>query len=216
MKSREHFGENLPFLSLVPDKFDLNKKYGIVIIMHGYGASMHDLSGIAPIINNKDFIYVFPNAPFEINIGLNQKGYAWFPIEELNISKSENLIDNTVNEILDMFKNSTDEIYIGGFSQGGMMALNSQFTKSNLFKGAIILSSRTILQNEVRLDSNTKVFMSHGREDSIIPLVDGINTNNKLNELGFEVEYHEYNMGHEISEEVINDLKIWISKVNKQ
>tara|TARA_B110001454_G_scaffold209459_1_gene222965 strand:- start:1613 stop:2263 length:651 start_codon:yes stop_codon:yes gene_type:complete len=216
MKSSEHFGKNLPFLSLVPDKFDHNKKYGIVILMHGYGASMHDLSGIAPIINDEDFIYIFPNAPFELNIGLGQKGYAWFPIEEFNVSKSEILLDNTVNEILDMFKNSIDKIYIGGFSQGGMMALNSKFTKSNLFKGAIILSSKSILQNEVKLDSNTKIFISHGKEDSIIEIIDGINTNNKLNELGFEVEYHEYNMGHEISVEVINDLKIWISKVHKK
>ena len=147
---------------------------------------------------------------------MGQKGYAWFPIEEFNVSKSEILLDNTVNEILDMFKNSIDKIYIGGFSQGGMMALNSKFTKSNLFKGAIILSSKSILQNEVKLDSNTKIFISHGKEDSIIEIIDGINTNNKLNELGFEVEYHEYNMGHEISVEVINDLKIWISKVHKK
>ena len=84
MKSKEHFGVNLPFLSLIPDDFNQDKKYTIVILMHGYGASMHDLSGIAPIINDKDFIYVFPNAPIEMNIGLGQKGFAWFPIEAVS------------------------------------------------------------------------------------------------------------------------------------
>tara|TARA_B110000438_G_scaffold198178_1_gene189687 strand:+ start:7073 stop:7717 length:645 start_codon:yes stop_codon:yes gene_type:complete len=212
MKSKEHFGVNLPFLSLIPDDFNQNKKYTIVILMHGYGASMHDLSGIAPIINDKDFIYVFPNAPIEMNIGLGQKGYAWFPIEESNISNSENLLNKTVNEILDMFKKNIDEIYIGGFSQGGMMTLNSNFSKSSLFKGAIILSSRSMQQNEIKLKPKTKIFMSHGKEDSIIKVEDGRNTKIKLNKLGFEVNYYEYNIGHEISIEVINDLKIWISK----
>ena len=212
MKSKEHFGVNLPFLYLIPDDFNQNKKYTIVILMHGYGASMHDLSGIAPIINDKDFIYVFPNAPIEMNIGLGQKGYAWFPIEESNISNSENLLNKTVNEILDMFKKNIDEIYIGGFSQGGMMTLNSNFSKSSLFKGAIILSSRSMQQNEIKLKPKTKIFMSHGKEDSIIKVEDGRNTKIKLNKLGFEVNYYEYNIGHEISIEVINDLKIWISK----
>ena len=212
MKSKEHFGVNLPFLSLIPDDFNQDKKYTIVILMHGYGASMHDLSEIAPIINDKDFIYVFPNAPIEMNIGLGQKGFAWFPIEDLNISISENLLDKTVNEILEMFKKNIDKIYIGGFSQGGMMTLNSNFSKSNLFKGAIILSSRSIQKNEIKLEPKTKIFMSHGKEDSIISIEDGRNTNIRLNKLGFEVNYYEYNIGHEISMEVINDLKIWLSK----
>tara|TARA_B110000263_G_scaffold241110_1_gene245003 strand:+ start:6375 stop:7013 length:639 start_codon:yes stop_codon:yes gene_type:complete len=212
MKSKEHFGVNLPFLSLIPDNFNLNRKYTIVILMHGYGASMHDLSEIAPIINDKDFIYVFPNAPLEMNIGVGQKGYAWFPIEDFNISNSENLLDKTINEILDMFKNNIDEVYIGGFSQGGMMTLNSNFSNSSLFKGAIILSSRSIQKNDIKLKSKTKIFMSHGTEDSIIPVEEGRDTKNKLNKLGFEVDYNEYNIGHEISMEVINNLKIWISR----
>jgi|TARA_B110000240_G_C13266057_1_gene353750 phospholipase/carboxylesterase len=180
--------------------------------MHGYGASMHDLSEIAPIINDKDFIYVFPNAPLEMNIGVGQKGYAWFPIEDFNISNSENLLDKTINEILDMFKNNIDEVYIGGFSQGGMMTLNSNFSNSSLFKGAIILSSRSIQKYDIKLKSKTKIFMSHGTEDSIIPVEEGRDTKNKLNKLGFEVDYNEYNIGHEISMEVINNLKIWISR----
>ena len=98
MKTNEHFTKNLKFITSVPDKFDKNKKYGVIILMHGYGANMYDLVNIAPIINDTDYIYIFPNAPIEIEIGFEKKGYAWFPIETVDISASDKLLNLTIKE----------------------------------------------------------------------------------------------------------------------
>ena len=73
-----------------------------MILMHGFGASMYDLVNLAPSINHNDFIYVFPNAPLEIELGFNQTGYAWFPIESQNYQESSKLLNKTIDEALSM------------------------------------------------------------------------------------------------------------------
>ena len=182
--------------------------------MHGFGASMYDLVNIAPHINRDDFIYVFPNAPIEINVGFSQKGYAWFPIESKNYYESSLLLNKTIDEVLAMF--NVNNIYIGGFSQGGMMAIHSGLSSEKEYSGVIALSSKLIDSNELKIQknkpSNTKLFISHGRFDSIIDIQEGISMKNILKKLGFKITFNEYEMAHEINTQVIKDLSDWISK----
>ena len=102
---QEHNNSKLKFISSVPDNFSEKNEYGIVIMMHGYGASMHDLVSIAQAINEKDFIYIFPNAPIEMNVGFYQKGYAWFPIETTDYNESSVLLEEMIEQIIKSYKN---------------------------------------------------------------------------------------------------------------
>ena len=168
MKSKEHFGVNLPFLSLIPDDFNQDKKYTIVILMHGYGASMHDLSGIAPIINDKDFIYVFPNAPIEMNIGLGQKGFAWFPIEDLNISISENLLDKIPKNV--------KIIIMPGNHDPGRRALPQPAIPQKYNSGLWEKENIEMVGNPALISLNgVKVLMFHGQSiDDIVKTTPGL------------------------------------------
>ncbi len=214
MISKEHKSNYLNFITSVPDNYSEDKKYKIMILMHGFGASMYDLLNLAPSINHNDFIYVFPNAPLEIELGFNQTGYAWFPIESQNYQESSKLLHKTIDEALSMF--NSNQIYIGGFSQGGMMAIHSGLFSEKEYSGVIALSSKLINSNELKIQknkpNNTKLFISHGRFDSIIDIQEGISMKNILKELGFKITFNEYEMAHEISAQVIKDLSDWISK----
>ena len=214
MKTNEHFTKNLKFITSIPDKFDKNKKYGVIILMHGYGASMYDLVDIAPIINDTDFIYIFPNAPIEIEIGFEKKGYAWFPIETVDISASDKLLNLTIKEALAMFEYNKEKLFIGGFSQGGMMTIHSGISSNIAYSGAIILSSKIFINTPIGIDinkpDNTRIFMTHGKQDTVISIEEGRMTRKKLINLGFHVDYYEYNIGHEINLEILSELSKWL------
>ena len=97
-----------------------------------------------------------------------------------------------------------------------MMTMHAGLTRPDLYKGAMILSSR-LTQVDLftdRIESTTKIpiFMSHGTEDLVISIQDGRETKNLLEEYGYEIEYREYSMAHEIREETISDLKDWLIK----
>ena len=82
----------LNYLILFPDDYNPEKSYSVIILLHGYGANMSDLSTLAPAINSSEFIYIFPNAPLEFDIGINVAGYAWFPIESGDYKESAKLL----------------------------------------------------------------------------------------------------------------------------
>ena len=213
MKNKEHFGKNLSFISSSPEDDSLS--LGVIFLLHGFGANMRDLVDIAPMINQKDFIYIFPNAPFEINSGFNQKAYSWFDFDNLNeIKESEKILENTIEESLGLFNIDKDKIYLGGFSQGGMMTMHADIIHQNLFSGLLILSSTIISQIDLNIDLslNPRAFLAHGTNDSIISINQGQETHRKLISKGLNVEYHEYEMGHQIIEKEIIDIKSWLSE----
>ena len=213
MKNKEHFGKNLSFISSSPEDDSLS--LGVIFLLHGFGANMRDLVDIAPMINQKDFIYIFPNAPFEINSGFNQKAYSWFDFDNLNeIKESEKILENTIEESLGLFNIDKDKIYLGGFSQGGMMTMHADIIHQNLFSGLLISSSTIISQIDLNIDLsiNPRVFLAHGVNDSIISINQGQETHRKLISKGLNVEYHEYEMGHQIIEKEIIDIKSWLSE----
>lgn len=211
---REHKNSKLSFISSVPDDFSEKNEYDIVIMMHGYGASMYDLVTIAKEVNDKEYIYIFPNAPIEMDVGFYQKGYAWFPIETNNYIESSDLLQETMDEIIKSYKHN--KIYIGGFSQGGMMALHAGLFSKKNYSGAIILSSKIIddksIKNFIKNPEKTKVFISHGRFDSVIDINEGRKIKHTLEKQGFDLFYKEYDIGHEISGDVIEDLSNWLEK----
>ena len=213
MKNKEHFGKNLSFISSSPEDDSLS--LGVIFLLHGFGANMRDLVDIAPMINQIAFIYIFPNAPFEINSGFNQKAYSWFDFDNLNeIKESEKILENTIEESLGLFNIDKDKIYLGGFSQGGMMTMHADIIHQNLFSGLLILSSTIISQIDLNIDLsiNPRVFLAHGVNDSIISINQGQETYRKLISKGLNVEYHEYEKGHQIIEKEIIDIKSWLSE----
>ena len=210
MNREEKASKDLNYLVFYPKNIDKNKKYNIVFFMHGYGDSMHGISGIIEYLS-KDNIYIFFNAPFKMDIGFNTVGYRWFefPLNEREFKFSQEAISNSINEILIEFKFNFEKIYIGGFSQGGMMSLHNNY--NGRVDGLIILSSRLVYSDkEFYLNNNTKIFMSHGLNDLVIPKENANYSLNFLKDKGFNIEYKEFQIAHEISIEQMNELNKWI------
>tara|TARA_X000001036_G_scaffold103142_1_gene96464 strand:- start:172 stop:816 length:645 start_codon:yes stop_codon:yes gene_type:complete len=204
----------LNYLILFPDDYNPEKSYSVIILLHGYGANMSDLSTLAPAINSSEFIYIFPNAPLEFDIGINVAGYAWFPIESGDYKESAKLLDETLKIALNGI--NQNKIFLGGFSQGGMMAIHSGLFSENYYDGIIILSSK-LINDEIKLSKNlpenTKIFISHGIFDTVLSIEEGEKINNQLSSLGFSTSFKKYNIAHEINLEVINDLSEWLMKI---
>ena len=56
-------------------------------------------------------------------------------------------------------------------------------------------------------------FVAHGRHDPVIPVSFGQRAKELLEKAHADVTYREYDMGHQIGEESLNDLMQWTRKV---
>ena len=75
------------------------------------------------------------------------------------------------------------------------------------------LSEPAELEARLPEDRSQPLFVAHGTSDPQVAAENAHKAINWFEEFGFQPEYHEYNMGHSISDEVLRDLIQWMGKV---
>jgi len=199
---------------------------GTVIWMHGLGADAHDFEPVVPMLKlDRPLRFVFPNAPVRpvtINGGMEMR--AWYDIDlsnptvgERDIRESAAAIDKLIDaEVAGGMP--ARRITLAGFSQGGVIATYLGVRANRTLAGIMGLS--TYIHNhervvdEVSLDNiDTPIFMAHGIADPMIPIARAITGREALRRLNYQVEWHEYGMGHQVSPQEINDIAAWLNRI---
>mgnify|MGYP002152978322 FL=1 len=193
----------------------------MIVLLHGFGANMQDLAALSPGIEPKSYVYVYPNAPIEMQIGYGTTGYAWTPPAQDGPSddgdRAESMIATLVKEVTDRYRVAPGRTVLGGFSQGGMMTYRLGLPNPELFGGLAVLSGsvrdRDQLRDRLPADRSQPIFISHGTDDAMISVEDARESRSFLCDEGYAPEYREYPMGHEISQELIGHLIPWLHGV---
>lgn len=182
---------------------------------------MRDLVGLSPSIDRSGYLYIFPNAPIEMTIGPGMRGYAWTTIgpdsSPGEAARAEAMLEALIEEVGRRYGAGEGRMVLGGFSQGGMMTYRHGMPNPELFAGLAVLSGGVNGQDELRdrlpARRDQSIFISHGTEDGVIPVAEARRSLRFLQEEGYTPEYHEYAIGHEISQDVVQDLRTWIGRV---
>ncbi len=125
MQVQQHQGKGLKYLTVLPDDYDPQTSYPLIIMLHGFGANMQDLAGLASVINSRGYVYACPNAPIMFDLGGGHPGYGWSSprgqstAEE--IQTAEQLLAEFFEEVLPQFQVAPGRALLLGFSQGGGM-----------------------------------------------------------------------------------------------
>jgi phospholipase/carboxylesterase len=199
---------------------------GTVIWLHGLGADAHDFEPIVPLLNlHQPLKFVFPNAPVRpvtINAGMEMR--AWYDIDpgaplagEADIRESAAAIAALVEAEVQA-GTPRNRIVLAGFSQGGVIALQVGLRAESRVAGIMALSTyvhdHEHLAEEVSFASiDTPIFMAHGLADPMIPIARAVTSREALAALNYEVEWHEYGMGHQVCPEEIEHIATWLNRV---
>ena len=221
MQAEKHQGKGLEYLTVVPDDYDENRRYPLVIMVHGFGANMQDLAGLAPAINARGYVYACPNAPIAFDLGAGHAGYGWAsPRGESTpeeYATAESLLGEFFDEVFQQFFVGPGNALLLGFSQGGGMTYRCGLTRPDTFAGLVALSAtlpeKNILEERLPADRTQPIFIAHGLSDPLIPTETAQEAKAFLEGAGYSPEYHEYAMAHEISGEVLRDVVPWIAQV---
>ena len=221
MRAESHEGSGLKYLTVLPDDYDPERRYPLVIMLHGFGANMQDLAGLAPVINPTGYVYACPNAPIAFNLGLGRPGYGWVPprgeATPEEFQAAEGLLDTFFDEVLEQFQVAPGQAALLGFSQGGGMTYRCGIPRTETFAGLVVLSASlpdpAVLEDRLPQDRTQPIFLAHGLSDPLIPAETARNARRFLEDAGYAPECHEYAMAHEISQDVLRDLVPWLASV---
>ena len=216
MEVREHQGTSLKYLTVEPDGYEPGGQYPMIILLHGYGSHMGDLVGLSQVIGRSGYLFALPNAPMPMPTGYGVAGYAWTSPSEsdADVDKeakdAEEKLAAFFEEVVDRYQLAPAQVVLGGFSQGGMMTYHWGLPDPKLFRGLAPLSARIqdpdALRTRLPGARDQSIFVAHGTEDTLIPLEEARRSRRFLMDQGYTLEYREYLMGHEITQEVVLDL----------
>ena len=218
MKMVQSQGEALEYVAVYPIDYESDKAYPLIVLLHGFGANMHDLAGLASSIDSRSYVYLCPNAPLPIQLGPGFTGYAWTPLPGektlQDVRRAEDAVTAFVEEMMRTLGVEAGRVLLAGFSQGGMMTYQVGLPRPKIFAGLAALSARIDEREELlgRLpaERSQRIFIAHGVHDPLIPVEAGRESKDFLRMAGYDPTYREYPMAHQITDDVIDDLSFWI------
>jgi phospholipase/carboxylesterase len=206
------------------------KPTGAVIWLHGLGADGHDFAPIVPQLVGADerpLRFVFPHAPIRpvtLNGGMAMR--AWYDILSFDrgARQDEAGIRASAAQVAELIQREnqrgipTERIVLGGFSQGGAIALFAGPRYPEKLAGIMGLSCYLLLEDllpaeRTRVNYLTPVFLAHGTQDPVVDIHKGTEAKQLLEAAGYPLEWHAYPMPHSVSPQEVDDIAAWLRKV---
>jgi phospholipase/carboxylesterase len=194
-----------------------------VIWLHGLGADGYDF---VPVVRELDALgtpplrYVFPHAPMRpVTINGGHVMRAWYDIRAADLALREDpegirgsqaqvelLIEREIARGV-----SPARIVLAGFSQGGAVVLHTAIRHPQPLAAVVALSCYLPLEGTVDAEAtaasrSTPIWMAHGTADPVVPFERGRRSRERLDALGFRVEWREYPIQHGVSADEIADI----------
>jgi phospholipase/carboxylesterase len=194
-----------------------------VIALHGWGASSHDLLGLAPVLHGGGALVLCPQGSVAFQIAQGILGFGWWPITESRqmdpreFEKARSALRKFIDGAYARYPIDRRKVVVLGFSQGGVMAYDLVLSEPERFAGVVALSSwlpeavdRAIPSNEAL--KNLPALVIHGTQDPMVPVAGAQESRQRLLARGLNATYREYPMQHEINPDALRDLVVWLEE----
>jgi phospholipase/carboxylesterase len=175
----------------------------LLLMMHGLGDSHAGYLWMPEVLRLPWLNYALPNAPDDY-----YGGYAWFDIYG-DMLPGVRRSREQLFELLDSLRDRgwpTEQTVIGGFSQGGLMALEVGLRYPHQFAGVLSISGLVcqpdkLIQELSPVARQQRLLATHGTLDPILPFAVSQRQIRQLQDAGLSIAWHEFRKEHTIAGE---------------
>ncbi len=197
-------------------------KNPLLLLLHGYGSNEEDLFSFASELPEEYYV-ISARAPFDMGFG----SYAWYAInfdaDENKFSdipqaqQSRDLIANFIDELVVNYPIDPSNVTLIGFSQGTILSYAVALSYPDKIQRVVAMSgylnTEMVKPNfETNNFSNLKIFASHGTVDQVVPVDWARKAAPALTQLGIDIVYKEYPVGHGVAPQNFYDFKNWLQQ----
>ena len=192
-----------------------------IVALHGWGASAHDLLGLAPALHGGRAIVLCPQGPVAVPFGNGEYGYGWFPlrtggpVDVEAFQRAADALRAFVDQSLKRYPIDPKKVVLAGFSQGGVMGYELALREPSRFAGLAALSTwfpQELAETLPKLPEQEgfPVLVIHGSRDNRIEVEKARESREALRSYGVSLTYREFDMGHEIRPDALRVLQQWL------
>jgi phospholipase/carboxylesterase len=196
-----------------------------IILCHGFGAPSTDLVSLGSELIAADpsfaqVVFIFPGAPLELDPTFDARAWWMIDVEKIQqlMERGETremrstapdrlpLCREAIIQVIEFARKEyslkANQIVVGGFSQGSMLATDVALHYAEPLGGLIIWSgaliNEPVWQKFAKQQKQLRIVQTHGRIDPILPIEGGESLRELLKSAGHRVAYHEFNGPHTI------------------
>jgi len=155
-----------------------------LFFFHGLGDTGSGWSDYWQCLGVSNLKIILPTAPSNrVTLNMGMKMPSWFDIyglsedskeDEEGIKKSAENVHNLIDEEISKTGISSDKILLGGFSQGGALAIYSALTYPKKLAGTVLYSCwlplhKSISNKIVDVNKQLPTLQCHGNADFVVP-----------------------------------------------
>lgn len=196
-----------------------------IFLLHGLGAQGDDLAPVGRLLAEQTGLTVdavvihTPDAPFApVTINGGYVMPSWFDILGLDRTApvDEAGIARAVTDMVRLIEARIGDapFVIGGFSQGGVVALRTAMATERPPLGIFMLSTWLPARDAFSVPPDRRtlpIFIGHGTRDDVVPHTSADSAAAHLRDLGMTaVTQHSYAMEHSIVPEELVDMADWL------
>ena len=208
----------------------------VVVLLHGFGAPGDDLVALSGVLDMPEGTrFVFPEAPLELPPAyMGGRAWWWIDLEARmrrrvrgeaqdvqevpeGLHEVSAKVNGFLSEIERVFAPAPGKLLLGGFSQGAMLALDVALRYPRALAGVVLMSATHIASGEWEARYEPRrglpVFMSHGREDELLPFATSEALKDTLVAHGLPVTWHPFRGGHTIPQAVLDEVSDFAKRV---
>ena len=210
---------NIPLKYIIKRPPNNAEEQNVLYFMHGYMQNLPDYAN--HVINQfgDNYVTVILQAPYEISLASGD--FSWFDSDisdndtifnEDHLKESLEKILFCIDKIIEKEKINPARIFIGGFSQGGIMACKLALEHPDVVDGFIVHNTKLPNVYQVRTDKSVYKRLSglviNGKYDKRINPINSKQIANTFIALGAKIQSKVLEIGHEfpkLSRDMINE-----------
>ncbi len=186
----------------------------VAVLLHGRGSHRGELQALRRRLP-EDVILVTPQAPFPGHPWGYGPGWAWYRhvesdrVDDDTLERSLRALGAFLSELPALLRLRPGPVLLGGFSQGGTVALAYALSHPGAVAGVLDFSGfladtpRAAVTPE--LIDGAPIFWAHGRRDTTVPFHLAQRGRARLLEAGADLTARDYDTGHWISRRALAD-----------
>lgn len=193
----------------------------LLLLLHGVGSNEDDLFGLESELDPR-FVVVSARGPNTLRPG----SYAWFEVQftpngpvinPQQAEESRQRLLHFIGEAVVAYGAEPSQVYLVGFSQGAIMSASVALTEPERAAGVVLMSGRILPEIRDLIASHERltrlpILLIHGTEDATLPIANGRASRDLLTQLGVNLQYREFRMGHQVSEASLNEVNNWLAQ----
>ncbi|MCB2198368.1 dienelactone hydrolase family protein [bacterium] len=207
----------------VPDE---NKPVPLIVLLHDRGQDIKDMRDLVERMAVPNVLYAIPRAPYPVEEA--RGGFEYWP-RDLALTGAADAATNAralsadwyadlVQSLMETESVDPENIYLVGYAQGGAAALLAGLEHPAPWQGIASIagylpeSHRERVRFDQLKQAGTSIFLGHGSNDREVTKSEASIIEELCETSGVDVTLRMYPAEHELSDEMVLDLVLWLEE----